>query len=537
MLGRKVIAAAIAAGVLLAGVYLLVGSDDRDAAGPGEPRAGESVAGPVFLRDGRLEPVDLGRLPELAELLRRRTPGLVVVAGTVRQADSGDPVGGAEVVFAGAAGQISAIADSEGRYALQLAPGFYRAFAQADGHVAVAPTTRERIPGPPTLDQAGMPVDKLAPVLGAFRDQAGVDLHLHPGGAVAGTVFDGDGGPVAGAVVAARRLSRGGSMRMVLGTDIDVTDLDGSFRLEVPAGTVALHASHDDYAGLARGSTSRLHVSPGSEARVDLTLTAGCIITGQAVDGRGNGVGPGALEAWIGGPPPNDFTPVGHLGDDGRFRLASAEPGAMKLRAWPWKSPPSAPVELDCADGVRYRDLTLLIPTAEPDLEGTLRSAGGEPIPDAFVDLYPLAPGGMAQQERADAYGDWAFFALPAGSYQLTAYVPGHGVAAVPVEVPGRGYRLELSGTGTLTGSVADLGNGTFTLVLDRCAVRNPDDTLARLDEVTMPETRVLVPVENGTYRIDGLPACALTARAELPGRTVPIHTTITPHDPATINL
>jgi hypothetical protein len=537
MPARKLIAVALAAGAVVAGLVLWVGGDDDTGAETAGASAVDNEAGPVFLRDGRLESADLGRLPELAELLRRRTPGLVVVAGTVRNMDSGEPVGGAEVVFAGPAGETSTAADSEGRYALQLHPGFYRAFARADGQVAVAPTGLDRIPGPPTGDDAGMPVEKLAPVIGAFRDQAGVDLHLHPGGAIRGTVFDGDGRPIAGAVVAARSLSRGGTLRMVLGTDIDVTDIDGSFRLEVPAGTVILHASHDDYAGLAPGSRARMHVAAGSEARADLTLTAGCIITGQAVDGRGQPAGPGALEAWIGGAPPNDFTPVGRLDDQGRFRLASAAPGEMKLRAWPWKSPPSAPMEFDCDEGVRYRDVVFRIPQAEPALEGTLWSEGGQPIPDAYVDLYPLSPGGMAQQERADSYGDWAFYALPAGTYQLTAYVPGHGVAALPVEVPGRGYRLELSGTGTLVGTVRDLGNGSFTLVLERCAVRNPDDTLARLDQVTMPETRILVPVESGTYRVDNLPACALSARAELPDRSVPIHADISPHEPATANL
>lgn len=538
MSARKLIAVALAAGAVVAGIVLWVGGagDDPEPAAPSAAAAG-GLTGPVFLRDGRLESPDVSKLPELAELLRRRTPGLVVMAGTVREMGSGDPVAGAEVVFAGVAGETSTVADGEGRYALELRPGFYRAFARADGQVAVAAAGLDRIPGPPTTGDAGMPVEKLAPVVGAFRDQAGVDLHLHPGGAIAGTVFDSGGRPIAGAVVAARQLSAGGSLRLVLGTDIDITDYDGSFRLEVPAGTVVLHALHDDYAGLAPTSPRRLHVSPGSVARADLTLTAGCIITGQAVDSRGQPAGPGALEAWIGGAPPNDFTPVGRLDDDGRFRLASPAPGEMKLRAWPWKSPPSTPVDFDCDDGVRYRDVVFHIPEAEPALEGTIWSAGGQPIPDAFVDLYPLSPGGMAQQERADSYGDWAFYALPAGTYQLTAYVPGHGVAAIPVDVPGRGYRLELSGTGTLVGTVSELGNGSFTLVLERCAVRNPDDTLARLDEVTMPETRILVPVENGAYRVDNLPACALFARAELGDRSVPIHADITPHDPATADL
>ncbi len=496
------------------------------------------AAGAWRFRDGRWQRVDRAELDALMADLASRVPGTVRVSGTVRDSDSGGPVADAEVVFASTAGESSVACDDKGHYQVDVRPGFYRAYARADGYVSVGSPPTERTPRQPDVTSIGAPRGELAPLVGLFRDQAGVDMQMRAGAEIVGTLFDETGRPVAAAVVRARDDDRreAGS-RLVLGTDMDETALDGSFRLEVPAGRVSLEAFHEQYAGLAYSPDNSMYVAPGDRVRVDLTMTEGCIITGRVVDALGHPVSEGALEAWIGGVPPNDFAPVGQIDASGRFRYATTALRRITLRAWPWKSPPSAPQELDCSKPGRRDDLVFEVPSVEPDLEGAILAADGTPVANAFVDLFPLSLSGMAQQERADSAGNWSFFALPPGPYHLTAYVPGHGVAAQRVTVPESGVELLLSGTGALTGHARGIRDGSFTLVVERCKPLTDDGRLAEIDDVSMPPSTLLVPVENGEYRVEGLPACPMSIRAETPYRSEWLSTEVTAGDTTALDL
>jgi len=482
--------------------------------------------------------VDRAELDKLLSDLASRVPGTVRVSGTVRDSDSGNPIPDAEVVFASPAGESSGLCGDDGTYQVDLRPGFYRAFARAEGYVTVGSPPVERTPRQPDVTSIGAPRGDLAPVVGLFRDQVGVDMQMRAGAEVFGTLFDDAGRPVAAAVIrASHRDNRSTGASLVLGTDMDETTLDGSFRLQVPAGRVTLEAFHADYAGLAFSPDNSLYVAPGDRVRVDLTLTEGCIISGQVVDSFGQPVSEGSLEARIGGVPPNDWAPIGGIDAEGRFRYATTELGRFDLRAWPWKSPPSEPQTIDCSEAGRHDDVVFEVPFADPDLDGVILSADGLPIANAFVDLFPLALSGMAQQERADDAGSWSFFALPPGPYHLTAYVPGQGVAARRVTVPARGLELVLSGTGALAGQVRGIRDGSFTLVVERCQPRTDEGAPAQLDDVSMPPSTILVPVENGEYRVEGLPACPMSARAATPYRTVWLTTEVKAGDTSTLDL
>jgi hypothetical protein len=435
----------------------------------------------------------------------------------------------AEVVFARPSGEVTLIADESGCYSMEIHPGFYRVFARADGYVAVGEPPIERIPSRLDPDSIGLPRSELAPLIGLFRDEY-VDIHMRAGARITGSIFDSEGRPVANAVVSAKagteRLVAGPGL--VLGSDVDETDLDGSFVLEVAAGSIWLAAVHEDLGGLAYSPNNTLYLDPGDEAHVDLTMTAGCIINGRVVNSRGEPGSKGSLEAYVGGLPPNDYTPVSKLDDDGRFRFATPETEVVKLRAWPWKSAPTETREFDCTTANRYDGVVFVVPDIDPDLEGVIVTADGEPVADAFIDLFPLDAGGMAQQERADTSGEWAFFALPHGRYQLTAYVVGHGAVAQTVTIPSNDVRLVLSGTGSLMGTVQGMREGAFTLVVERCRLRTGSGDLVQFDEVSMPSTTILVPVERGEFRVDGLPACPIEGHAKTPYRVVRFATTIT---------
>jgi hypothetical protein len=221
----------------------------------------------------------------------------------------------------------------------------------------------------------------------------------------------------------------------------------------------------------------------------------------------------------MGGFEADDFAPAGVIADDGSFRYTTVHEETLTLRAWPWKSPPATAHTVSCRDGDRHQ-LEFVVPDQGPDLSGRIVDASGDPAPNAYIDIRGLEPGTMNQQERADASGDWGVFALPPGQYAITAHVPGEGIATAWVTAPSSGVDLRLSGTGTLYGQVVGVADGaTFQLEIETC--------LAPHAMVVVPATTRLVPVENGEFRVDDLPACRLVAHARTPTRTTTIDTDI----------
>src|SRR5262249_43138162 len=150
-----------------------------------------------------------------------------------------------------------------------------------------------------------------------------------------------------------------------------------------------------------------------------------------------------------------------------------------------------------CTDGARH-EATLHVNDADADLDGTIKTADGRPARGAFLDIFALSPGGMNQQERADDDGNWEVYSLPAGDYMVTAVVDGQGAVRQRVTVPSHDVALALSGTGAIAGSVGGLDDGTLALSM-RCGGHGG---------VLEPR---LVLVKDGRFRVDGVPACAMS--------------------------
>jgi hypothetical protein len=450
-------------------------------------------------------------------------PGTVAITGRVFDAAQQRPVDGVEVVLRGAAGDVTSTTRRDGAYALRVAPGTYRAFVRGDGVMSIGRREPPRVPDPPPAELAGVPDEALLPTVVAARDTDGVDLAVVRGGSVAGRVLDRAGQPVAGAVVYAV----GGAHRPALGTDIARSADDGRFELRLPPGVYELAVSHPRFAGISTPLHAHYGVGPGSRADATLILTPGCIVSGRVIDPDGAPAGDGALELQR-GPDDAAFVPSGRIDADGAFRWATTSDDEVGLRAWPWKAAPSAVQHFRCRDGERFDGVEFTLPDARPDLAGVLVDRAGRPVRFAFIDLRPLEPDGIAQQERTDETGRWEVHSLPAGRYRITARTAG-GVASATVASPGSDVRLELSGTGRLEGATPQLPGGSFELALESCRVGG--------EPLPLSQSRRIVPVTGGRFTIDDLPACELDFSAIWRGRPVTQHAAIPAGGTARIEL
>jgi len=453
-----------------------------------------------------------------------RHDGEVTISGRVIDVRQQQPVGDIEVVFRSLSGEASTTTGPDGGYSIRVAMGLYRAFVRDDTVLSVGRPDLVRLPALPSAETAGVPDEALMALVLAAGDTEGVDLSVVRGGVVTGHVVDRSGRPIAGAVLRARG---GGGMRPTLATDLVETDRDGSFELRLPAGAFYLDANHPRFAGVAEiagaaspaGPTStRIALAPGDHLQTTITLTAGCVISGRVVGPGGRNASDGAIERqW--GQGDFEFAPAGQIEPDGKFRWVTTDEVDITLRAWPWKSPPSASRQFTCRDGARFDDIVFQVLDRRPDLDGVLVDHAGAPVGLAFVDLVPLDPGGVAQQERSDAAGRWSVYNMPPGRYRVTAQAEGRGVTSQTVVSPHDGVRLQLGGTGRIEGTAPRLLAGSFELVLGTCS----DGT----GVLPLPQTRRLVTVLGGRFAVDDVPACELSFVAIWHGRPTSEHASI----------
>jgi len=269
-------------------------------------------------------------------------------------------------------------------------------------------------------------------------------------------------------------------------------------------------------------------VRPGDRLAVTLVMSRGCVVTGRVVTHEGEPAGDGALERqW--GVGELAFRPAGQLAPDGTFRWSSTEEDDVTLRAWPWASPPSSPRTFACRDGARFDHVTFRLRDRRPDLQGVLVDRAGRPVELTFLDVRPLDPDNVAQQERTDAAGRWAIYALPPGRYRILAQAEGRGMVSTTVVAPRDDVRLELGGTGRLDGTTPHLARGSLELELASCG----DDA----DAITLPPSRRLVPVIGGRFTVDGVPACKLAFRASYRGRVQAYEVTVPAGGAAPVEL
>lgn len=422
-----------------------------------------------------------------------RSDGKVTIAGSVREVEHA--VGDVDIVFRGADGTHTTRAASDGTYRVALPPGTYRVFVRDDEVLTVGRGGRVRLPSPVDPRAVGAVDDAIAPLIDATQSASGVDLVVETSARITGYVTDAEGARIAGAIVHAIAAT---GRRPAHGGDVAKTDATGRYELQVPVGTYQLVATHEAYAGVLE--TGDATVRPSLSLDRTLILTPGCVITGRVVRQDGTPAGDGAIERqW--GPTMDDSLPAGHITADGSFRWTTLEDATITLRAWPWRAPPSQIRQFPCRDGARFPNVVFEVPDAAPDISGVVVDRAGAPVPFVHVDVAPLDPTGMRQQERADGSGKFGVFAMPAGRYHITAYAPGRGVATQTVTSPQHDVSIALSGTGSIVGTSSKIGDGSFLFDIESCE----DGTTLEL-----PPDPWIVIVRGGRFRIDDLPACNL---------------------------
>lgn len=345
-----------------------------------------------------------------------------IVTGRVLDA-RGAPLPGAEVSASNAG--VTVACDAAGDYRIRAcsswqrwqvtawAPGFAEAYEQVELHGPGSTTT--------------------------------LDFRLHPHFAVAGTVRDEAGQPIAGASVRAVRHSR----------PPVVSDAEGRYELvgldpQVPQQEVL--AAHPDYATVVVG------VRPeGETTLLDLVLPRGSVVAGVALDGEGRPL-PGAL-LWIGAARYVTGAPTTRSRDDGTFEFLHVPTGEAPLGAsatgWP-----DATMRLVVPPSPQRLDGVVVRFGAGRFLAGVVVDETGAPIAGAMIAA--SRDGSMFDRSaRSDADGRFRLADLADAPHSFMAAAPGYvSVMRERFELDREDARFVLRRAGSLAGTVVDAESG-----------------------------------------------------------------------------
>lgn len=362
-----------------------------------------------------------GQRPSPARDGRPPASGSSRLAGTVRSADSGQPLRGALVRITSAElGESRSVStDTAGRYQFHDLPaGRYTIGVQKGGYVSVS-WGQKRLSAVP---DPGRPFP-----LGERHNAENVDIILPRGGVITGRVVDELGEPVPDATVQVLRSQFvQGQRRLLPGGRMDQTNDIGEFRLFGLApgqyfltailrsmGPVAENSldrigyATTYYPGTTElGSAQRLAVGPGetvSGIEVQLIATRTARISGTAFDSTGRPLSGGGVSLL-----PRGLALImggggGPVRSDGSFFLTGVPPGQYLLRASGTPRGIGLPPEVSTASvDVSGDDITgvLLTPVTPVNVSGRVvvldPSAAASLQPSAIrITLQPMSPGEM----------------------------------------------------------------------------------------------------------------------------------------------
>jgi len=419
--------------------------------------------------------------------------------------DADVPVPDAEVVFAGDAGEGTAITDDDGRYRLELSPGDYHAYVVGESVLSMGPSSTMDDYWRATASDVGRIDETLGRAVAVFRDETDVDLEVDRAGVVEGHVRDPNGRPIAGAIV---RVTN--EERTIIGANLAETAADGSFRLVTTVGHTDLLVTHPTYAGIDPERNDHgdgVDVAAGEVATVELTLTFGCYIEGRVVTATGAPAPAGDLMVAEVAQSADeedgmDVETEARIEADGTFRWEDATGArAIEMYAAPAGMPRSNTERFTCHPGERTVGVVLTLRDDAPDLQGIVVGSGGRPIAGAHVEVVGSPSRSDVLVLPTDAAGRWSAYDVEPDDYWIRAYDDAGRMAGQRITASAEAdVTLVLREPAVLAGRFAGVEAGWLVIAWDDCAEE------PATFETAASERRV--PIVAGRYRAPGIPAC-----------------------------
>jgi len=272
-----------------------------------------------------------------------------------------------------------------------------------------------------------------------------VNLQLVRTSRIAGRVMNPDGTPSSAGNINAipdGAGGRGGQIGMTYGSRIQ---WDGSFAIaNVPPGRYVLRARGDDNDPPYFG-TQPLTVNGADVSDVSLVLSAGATISGTVTFQPGSNPVPDITQVRIGAPSTDQgsFGPQAsaRVDKDGRFSLAGVSTGPHLIRAqgnmrgWSLKSVTMdgrdvTDTPLEVRGGQALTNVEIVFTDKQTEVNGTITTESGTPMPDYTVLAFPTDPSLWRPQARQimtarpDQTGKFKMRGLPAGDYYLATVDP-----------------------------------------------------------------------------------------------------------------
>jgi hypothetical protein len=437
---------------------------------------GEAVD--VTARRSGYVPVTAARIDVPAtEPLRLVLEPAARVSGRV-VSDDGAPVVAAVVTARPADAALPAALS--GRTAMTDAEGAFVLLDVAAGKVSLAAVAKGFLAGDPrVLDVA------------EGRNVEDVELTMHRGAVVEGTVLTYEGNPAAAARVIVRRNSTPERMLEIEVAGSARTDGDGRYRLEgVPLGPESISADQEGYLRTVRD----LEVQPG-ENRLDFRLGQGYGISGRVVDGAGRAL-TGVAVTLLSSAPGLAKEDVSDSG--GAFRFTGLATGGYQLSARKeGYSTGRQNVQLTdrAVDGVELR-----LQQGGGVIAGRILGVPAQVIPQVRIDAVkrPLDSLDAMREGQTDAQGGYRVEGVSAGEWVVTARLANGRQArnTVTIADAGRETLLDLEfGAGlALSGHVRRQGQPVPDVSVQASGTAGESFGSAMTDA-------------SGAFRIDGLEA------------------------------
>lgn len=372
-----------------------------------------------------------------------------------------------------AAGSVKS--DEGGRFELTLPEGTYQLNASAEGYGATLIT--------------------------AHSGQT-VSLVLPKSGAIEGRVLDEKGEPVRRFAIDVLTPATDDNPAVPPLFSRSFESEDGAFRVtDLPSWAVIVRATAADHAPVF---SAPVMAGPSEVAKVELTLSKGCTLTGRAVDPSGAPV-PGVFidaESLIAaGQMSNvalEAAAQGETQDDGSFVLPNVPRGKIAVRGYDGANAVST-AEVDVSDCDSAPPVKLVM-SPGGSLTGVARGADGEPLAGARLTLMHRPIGFV--NTTSDAEGRYRFEQVPPGPLRMMAEHADR-VKVVDLEVQeGKETELDVTlppgGTSAIRGQVTAGGRPLQGV---RIMLATPTDERGGIG-LYYPTT-----AEDGSFHVTSLPA------------------------------